>query len=296
MAAKLQAIHLKTLKGHTGAIYTLVSDGAGGFFSASGDGMVVHWHYGAADGKLIANIPGHVYALAFDAEKNLLFAGSSVGELFIIAFNQTQAPSVRRFEAHPKGLFAIHLLADGFVTGGGDGKLLKWNLDGVIERVIDVSDASVRAIIRDQQGQWWVGSSDFKVRVFHPDLTLKTILSGHTQSVFALSVIDSGKVISGGRDATLRVWNGEGSAQATIAAHNLHIHSIKLNAHRPLIASGSMDKTVKIWDASSLELLKVLEASKLAFHRSSVNTLLWLDERLLVSAGDDRTICLTEIA
>ena len=295
MAAKLQAIHLKTLTGHTGAVYALVSDGAGGFFSASGDGMVVHWPYGASDGKLIASIPGHVYALAFDAKNNLLFAGSSVGELFVIAFIQSQVASVRRFEAHQKGLFTIHLLSDGFITGGGDGKLLQWNLDGRIERVIEVCETSIRAIIRDQQGQWWVGSSDFQVRVFQPDFTLKTILSGHTQSVFALCGIDSGKVISGGRDATLRVWNGEGPAQATIAAHNLHIHSIKLNAHRPIIASGSMDKTVKIWDASSLELLKVLEASKLVFHRSSVNTLLWLDERLLVSAGDDRTIYLTEI-
>jgi WD40 repeat protein len=56
-----------------------------------------------------------------------------------------------------------------------------------------------------------------------------------------------------------------------------------------------MDKTVKIWDAGTLDLLKVLDKDKLPFHKASVNTLLWLDESKILSAGDDRCVFLTEI-
>jgi WD40 repeat protein len=102
-------------------------------------------------------------------------------------------------------------------------------------------------------------------------------------------------MISGGRDATLRLWKNTQESEGSIAAHLLHIHAIELQPSENWIATASMDKTVKIWDANSMELLKVLEKDKLSFHTSSVNALLWLGENRILSAGDDRCVVLTEI-
>lgn len=33
-------------------------------------------------------------------------------------------------------------------------------------------------------------------------------LSGHTSFVYSLSVLDSGEIISGGEDRTVRIWKG----------------------------------------------------------------------------------------
>jgi len=57
-----------------------------------------------------------------------------------------------------------------------------------------------------------------------------------------------------------------------------------------------MDKTLKIWDAENLKLLRVLDKTRHAGHGHSVNQVLWLGKReLLLSCSDDRTISAWDI-
>ena len=52
-----------------------------------------------------------------------------------------------------------------------------------------------------------------------------------------------------------------------------------------------MDKSIKVWEAETLQLLKVIDRARHAGHGTSVNKLLWLaDGRALISASDDRTL------
>ena len=295
MAAKLQAKHLKIYTGHQSAVYALCGDGKGGFFSASGDGMLVHWTAGKDDGQLVAKIPGNIFSLSYHVEQKLLLAGSGQGDLFVVNDVFGSNPGVRRFLAHNKGLYRMLNTSVGLISAGGDGRIIYWNSQFEITAEINNSTAATRALCFDEIGNLWAGSSDFAIRVYGADrMPIKT-LHGHTQSVFAICALKGNRMLSGGRDATLRIWSDREESQHTIAAHLLHIHALKINPKMPWIASGSMDKTLKIWDAETMELLKVLDKEKLPFHTSSVNTLLWLDETHILSAGDDRRIILTEI-
>ena len=56
------------------------------------------------------------------------------------------------------------------------------------------------------------------------------------------------------------------------------------------LATASRDKTVKLWDAETFELLKVIEVVRDSGHINSVNTLLWINDDLLLTAGDDRRV------
>jgi WD repeat-containing protein 61 len=57
-----------------------------------------------------------------------------------------------------------------------------------------------------------------------------------------------------------------------------------------------MDKSIKIWDANTLQLLKVIDKARHAGHGTSVNKLWWSGHRQqLVSASDDRSISVWEI-
>jgi WD40 repeat protein len=57
-----------------------------------------------------------------------------------------------------------------------------------------------------------------------------------------------------------------------------------------------MDKSIKVWDAGELKLLKVIDRARHAGHGTSVNRVLWTGFRdQLASASDDRTISLWQI-
>ena len=57
-----------------------------------------------------------------------------------------------------------------------------------------------------------------------------------------------------------------------------------------------MDKSIKVWDAEALKLLKVIDRSRHAGHGTSVNKVLWTNYNdQLLSASDDRTISVWNI-
>ena len=74
------------------------------------------------------------------------------------------------------------------------------------------------------------------------------------------------------------------------------INHIDFSDDGQLFATGSMDKSIKIWDACQFRLLKVIDKARHAGHGTSVNRVLWLpssvtgERRGIVSASDDRTI------
>jgi WD40 repeat protein len=56
-----------------------------------------------------------------------------------------------------------------------------------------------------------------------------------------------------------------------------------------------MDKTIKIWDAKTFTLLKVIDKVRNQSHSTSVNKLLWLDNQNLASVSDDKMSMLWEV-
>lgn len=257
--------------------------------------MLVRWNPEKQDGVLVARIPDNVYCLAFDETRGTLLAGTRKGELFVITDILSTTPIVKRFEAHVKGLYKLMVTVDGYVSSGGDGHILFWDRQFQVVGKINNSLECTRALCYDHEYNLWAGSSDNAIRIYNRDLQLQTTRSGHTNSVFCITAIPGGKVISGGRDAQLKLWSKSEAPETSISAHLLHIHAIQLQPSERLVATASMDKTVKIWDAGTLDLLKVLDKDKLPFHKASVNTLLWLDDHTLASAGDDKLVFVFEV-
>ena len=104
---------------------------------------------------------------------------------------------------------------------------------------------------------------------------------------------DNNFLISGSRDARLKVWevSSDYKQVAEVVAHLFAINHMAFSPSGKHFATGSMDKSIKIWVAKELKLLKVIDKARHAGHGTSVNKLLWTsfnDE--LVSASDDRTL------
>jgi WD40 repeat protein len=292
MNAKLHIKPIRILKGHRQGLYGLCTGANGTLLSCGGDGMLVAWQpLIEDDGKLIATVPEPVYSLAHDSRVGILCGGQS-GSLYVI----TEGGETRNFQKHQQGIFWIGFLENGnFITCGGDGWAVLWNSQAEILQERKLSGRSLRCAVRIPNG-WAFGSSDSDIYITDSEFRTQQILKGHKESVFALANA-GGRLFSGGRDALIHIWDvAEGRQALPVNAHWYHVNDLKLSPSGKYLASASMDKTIKLWDPETMELLKVMDAAKYGAHASSVNRLLWINDTVLASASDDREIGIWEIS
>ncbi|WP_266368005.1 WD40 repeat domain-containing protein [Tellurirhabdus rosea] len=298
---------IDTFAGHRDCVYALAPGPAPGqFFSSGADGLVVSWQLQRPDlGQLLARVPASVYALAYDPDRNHLWIGQNFDGVHLVdPVTKAEVHSVRITNS---AIFDIKFLNNLALVALSDGVLVVMDTAGlpdeapVVRKHLKASESNARAIaVHPEQPVFAVGYSDAIIRIFDAEtLTLRQVLTGHTNSVFTVQYSPDGRfLLSGGRDAHLKVWD---VAAGYVPIHDIpaHLYAINHLAYSPdgtLFATGSMDKAVKIWDAATFRLLKVIDRARHAGHGTSVNRLWWSDFRnQLVSCSDDRLISVWEV-
>ncbi len=291
------------LTGHNGSVFALTEGEAKHYvISGAGDGWIVQWDLINPEvGRLIAKADANIYSICFVKEKQLLILGDMNGGMHWIPVAD---PAMQKNIAHHnKGVFEIQYIENQIFSAGGDGVFTKWSLEKqrTLES-IQLSNQSLRAFsfskIRQEIA---VAASDRNIYILDSNsLSLKTVIeSAHSNSVFSIAFSPDGKkLISGGRDALLKVWDCTHDFEciSNEPAHWYTINAIAFHPQGHLFATGSRDKTIKIWDANTLKLLKVIDTIKNGCHLNSINSLFWSDYNYwLVSASDDRSLMIWEI-
>jgi WD40 repeat protein len=112
-------------------------------------------------------------------------------------------------------------------------------------------------------------------------------LGGHKKEISSLAIsLDGLQIVSGSRDWTMRVWDGQTFQNLGLCEHEGQIWSVTFSPDGSLIASGSDDCTVWIWNARSLE-----KVTCLAGHKCPVTSIAFLpDDTQIASASFDRTV------
>jgi WD40 repeat protein len=114
--------------------------------------------------------------------------------------------------------------------------------------------------------------------------------SSHSGSVFSLLGFED-FIYSSGKDGKIIAWNKKLEKIDEIQAHNSTINSICMLGDSDIIASACRDGSIRLWQAATLELLKVIDLYLHSGHLRSVNKLLWNDHaKLLISCSDDKKI------
>lgn len=298
---KLNVTKVGHFTGHKDCIYALeasVHDEC--FYSGGGEGYVVEWnHKEKGDGKMLVQVNRPVYSLLLDRQQNHLYCGAASGNLHVIDLQEGK--EVRNIEAHEAGIFDIKKVNGHLITSGGDGVVNVWTAgELVLQHQLKASDKSARVIaVSPDEEEFAVGFSDHKIRTYDlRTFQLKETVDAHSNSVFALAYSpDHQYLLSGGRDVMLRSWkrNEAHAKELDIPAHTLHINAIAYNPAATLFVTVSMDKTIKLWDARSFELLKVIDKARNEAHASSVNKVMWLNDREFLTCSDDRTVMMWQI-
>lgn len=285
------------LKGHADAIYSLCAGHENHlFYTGSADHFVGCWNENTGEFvQPIAKTTGSIYSLYHDFNHQVLYVGERSGVMLKVDLSKEHPP--KAIQAHEGDLFAlIEGKNEQIISGGGDGYLKVWNKNLELIKELRLSNKNIRTIqYFESSNEILVGLSDHTIRILNADtFEHLQILEEHKNSVFTIEQIDANRFISAGRDAVFFVWKRENNQWKnieTIQAHLYTVNHLSLSPNKKYLASGSRDKTIKIWDAESLELLKVLDRSKYpGTHTHSVNRLLWLNDEILISAGDDRKI------
>ena len=152
---------------------------------------------------------------------------------------------------------------------GGDGKFTRWDLANFrpIESLV-LSKKNLRSF--DFFGNICaIASSDSNIYIlntlYNDTNVQKIVLNAHQPSVFVVRFSPCGKyLLSGGRDAYLRIWELETNFALyhAIPAHIATINDIQYSPDGKYFATASRDKSIKIWSADAFQLLKVIDNFK----------------------------------
>lgn len=286
MPTKLQVSLVQNYNGHKQSVYCLCNDQNGGFFSGGSDGYVIHWQPGNSnEGILFATVPEAIYCMSLIPNLDMVLVGGQSGTLYYL--KRGNAPIMQKM--HTKGIFGIHIISEDIIlTVGGDGILNVSDWYTRIHKSIQLSEQSLRAI-HHSNAAFYIASSDGNIYVLNADFELQESRKAHGNSVFTLETVND-QLISAGRDAKLKVWNSTGENTHTLDAHWFTIHAVKANPAMSFLATASMDKTIRLWNAKDFSLLKVIDNLKFEGHKSSVNGCVWLTDNMFVTCSDDRSI------
>ncbi|AEE50193.1 WD40 repeat domain-containing protein [Haliscomenobacter hydrossis] len=285
------------LTGHNASVFALsATQDPRYILSGAGDGWVVRWDLDEPElGKLIAKVDTQIFSLQHLPDLDQVVVGNMNGGVHWV--DLTQPERTKNIAHHRKGVYRILRVADQVFTAGGDGILTRWDVhEGRTLESIQLSHQSLRGLAYcPARQELAVGASDRNIYLLdvHSFQVKASIKAAHSHSVFSVQFSPDGKyLLSGGRDAMLKVWDADGlhnlSAQA---AHWFTINDIVFQPGGALFATASRDKTIKIWDAQTFQLHKVLDTIRDRCHVNSVNSLLWTThQNQLVSASDDRSL------
>jgi WD40 repeat protein len=295
---------IAALTGHQAAVFALAQGKNTQFIlSGSGEGWVVQWDLENPDlGKLIAQTKANIFSLLYVPDQNMVVAGDMNGGVHWLHLND--ATLNKHIAHHRRGVFGIQTIDNQVFTLGGDGILTRWQVQPIRSlESIQLTNVALRAMtFAPNSDKMAVGASDGNIYILNSSTfeLLQIIEKAHSNSVFCVHFSPDGKyLLSGGRDAQLKVWEVEANFNLfqVIPAHWFTINDLVFHPTRPIFATASRDKTIKIWDANTFELLKVIDGLRLGGHLRSVNRLFWSSYNdYLVACSDDRSVSVWKVA
>ncbi|XP_013390032.1 transducin beta-like protein 3 isoform X3 [Lingula anatina] len=197
---------------------------------------------------------------------------------YIIMFDLEGFEVKKQFAGYNDDILDIHFLGEqeSHIAVATNSELIKvfelstWNCQ-ILHGHTDI----VLSLDVYQKGNLLVSSSkDNSIRLWQIDgdtqkMSCVAVGQGHTHAVgaVAFSRLAPSFIVSGSQDCTIKLWSVPDNhcgnsvtnlhANMTEKAHEKDINSITVSPNDKLLATGSQDRTAKVWNASSLSLLGV---------------------------------------
>ncbi len=287
------------LSGHSGAIYALAFDDEF-IYSASADKYVTRWNLvlGTQD-KFAIKFSNSPYSICLFDSHSKLAVGLDNGNLHF--FDLKNRKELKFYIQHKTGIFSIleNSAKKHLYSTDADGNLAIWNTENYdLQLFLPFDCGKIRRMCLDETGsKLFLACQDGYVRILETEYFNQIgEFYAHENGVTSLAFHTESKVlITGGKDAILRIWNLETMQQIkAIPAHNFVIYDIQfLNSDEFITVS--RDKSIKIWSVNNLGVTQKIEF-KNGGHIHSVNKIQQLNATTFATCSDDKRIMIWEKA
>lgn len=294
--------HLEDLKGHESGIYSILQgDKPNELISCGGDGKVIAWKISDhTTSKVIASIKEVIFSMLKIPDKDIYLFGTMNGHIYQLDRNSGEL--TKHSDAHRFGVFDMHFLNDHRLASiGGDGMLRTWDYPSFNKlHEVEVSDKKLRSFdLNKDIGHIAIGAIDGTVSILDMK-NLKRIMrfKAHDRGVYLTRYHPHRKMlITGCIDGILNFWKTDQNYKHiyTRPIHSSTIYGFDHHKWDDMYVTVSKDKSIKIWDPS-FDLPSTIDRfNGSPGHKHSVNTVCWLLNGVLATAGDDRIIKLWEV-
>jgi WD40 repeat protein len=271
--------------GHTDAIRAIAVSPNGQLLAGGGgsaDPTIKLW--GVPDGRCLKNLSGHtneIWSVAFSSDGRMLASAST--DRTIRLWSTLTGECLQILTGHMHWVMSVVFSSqpDILVSAGFDRLINFWNIQtGECINTWQVGQ-SICAIAFSPSGDMLASGSIERIVGLWDTATGKCLqtLSGHTHFVWSVAFSPDGRLLaSGSFDRTIRLWDlHTGRCLQVLEGHESGVFSVafvpqhgidspdRLAARwrdRQLLASSSADATIRIWDITTGECIKILRSPR----------------------------------
>ena len=303
---------LKFLEGHTDWVGGVIFNPQGNILaSGSGDKTIRLWDVTDVNNvKCLKILEGHtdwIRVVTFNPQGNILASGSA--DKTIRLWDVTDVNNVKCLkilEGHTNGIWSVAFSPDGqtIASGSEDHAIRMWNSltnkkfpNNVLQKHI----SRVRSVAFSPQGNILASSSDDRTvilwKIANSKCQYRKVLKGHTSSIWSVvfSPHDNNILASCGEDKRVILWNVETDHPLKILEdHTQWVWSVAFSPQGNILASGSDDTTVRLWDVTDINNVKCLTV--LEGHTNGIWSLAFSPQgNILASGSNDTTVRLWDV-
>jgi len=283
----------QVFSGHAGAIYSLAFDNEF-LYSASADKYVTRWNLelGTQD-KFAIKFSNSPYSICLFSNNSKLAVGLDNGNLHF--FDLKERKELKFYIQHKTGIFSLleNPAKQQLYSTDSEGNLAVWNTENFdLQLFLPFDCGKIRRMCLDETGsKLFLACQDGYIRMLETEFFNQIgEFFAHENGVTSLAYhAENKQLITGGKDAILRIWNLETMQQIkAIPAHNFVIYDIQFLNPSEFITV-SRDKSIKIWSFEKMSVIQRIEF-KNGGHIHSVNKIQLLYPTTFATCSDDKKI------
>ncbi|KAL6822553.1 hypothetical protein V8C40DRAFT_249898 [Trichoderma camerunense] len=198
-------------------------------------------------------------------------------------------------EGHSDEVNSVVFSPDGqrLASGSSDGTIKIWDVNSGSCQTLECYD-SVSSIVFSPDGQQLASGFPDGVKVWDikgSSFYLQTSKS-FNHDVYSVNFSRNGRLAFGLSNGIVGVWDMKSTYLQTFNGHKKPVLSVVFSPDNQLLASGSVDKTIKVWDVNSGACLQTLER-----HNGWIKSVIFCPNgHRLISGSSDGTITVWDVA
>ncbi|MGG6269376.1 AAA-like domain-containing protein [Leptolyngbya sp. AN03gr2] len=246
------------------------------------------------DGTLLRSLQGHqntAWSVAFNPDRQSIVTGSADKTARLWRLNNDW---MIRLEGHTSDVNQVVFSPDGdwIVSASKDRSIRLWSQGGNFVRELK-SDRSWKFDAEFSPDGEIIASNGTNGMIQRWKLdgtSLKPLQdpAGSAIETLAYSPVE-GNLVTGGQDKQLRLWDAEGKLIRAWSAHDAPVQKVVFSSDGLRIASSALDGAVKLWQASTGELI-----APLVGHGGEVRAIA-ISKSMIATGSLDRTIKLWKL-